>query len=183
MNARKHRQHKQAKETDQAWAKKACSPVRGLRRNPPRILRLPVYRADLNHPVNIAEHGNAASPARPRDRADLTVRRVGGRSLGRTEEAKASGNARDRPTSVWFEMAREPVEPPISPGKQMTTAARRLMRPGAVASKEHSVARLPVSIAKLSDRDWSQLRQRVGQGPGRPYEDLSRMRGNSQVRF
>ena len=49
------------------------------------------------------------------------------------------------------------------PRKQMTTDARRLMRPGAVAAKEHSVKRLPVSIAKLSDLDWSRVRQRVGQ--------------------
>src|ERR1017187_3526334 len=73
--------------------------------------RLPVYRADLNHPGNLAEHGNAASPARPRDRADLTARRVGGRNLGKTEEAKASGNALDMPTSVWSILARELVEP------------------------------------------------------------------------
>src|ERR1035441_363352 len=69
--------------------------------------RLPVYRADLNHLGNIAEHGNAASPARPRDRADLTARRVGRRSLGKTEEAKASGNALDRPTSVRSELRSE----------------------------------------------------------------------------
>ena len=47
--------------------------------------------------------------------------------------------------------------------KQMTTDASRLMRPGAVASKEHSVKRLPVSIAKLSNLDLSRVRQRVGQ--------------------
>jgi hypothetical protein len=31
----------------------------------------------------------------------------------------------------------------------MTTDACRLMRPGAVASREHSLERLPVSTAKL----------------------------------
>jgi hypothetical protein len=61
--------------------------------------------------VTIVEHGNAANLARTRDRADLTVRRVGGRSIGRTEEAKASGNALDKPTSVWSLFARERVEP------------------------------------------------------------------------
>ena len=54
--------------------------------------------------VKVVEHGKAASPARPRDRADLTARRVRGRSIGKTEKAKASGNALDRPTSVWSEM-------------------------------------------------------------------------------
>jgi hypothetical protein len=82
-----------------------------LRHGPTRTHALPVYRADLNHPVNIAEHGNTASPARPRDRADLTARRVRGSSFGTTEEAKASGNALDMPTSVWSILARELVEP------------------------------------------------------------------------
>ena len=114
MNARKHRQHKQAKETDPAWTKRyavwrGCFTVTRA-----RTPRLPVYRANLNHPVNLAEHGNAASLARPHDRADLTARRVGGRSIGMTEEANASGNALDMPTSVRSEMARKPVEPPSS---------------------------------------------------------------------
>jgi hypothetical protein len=72
---------------------------------------LPVYRADLNHPVNIAEHGNAVGPVPVRNRADLTARQVRGNSIGMTEEAKASGNALDRPTSVWSILAREFVEP------------------------------------------------------------------------
>src|SRR5436305_15150839 len=72
---------------------------------------LPVYRVNLNHPVNVTEHGNTVSPARPRVRADLTARRVRGRSLGMTEEAKASGNALDMPTSVWSILARELGEP------------------------------------------------------------------------
>jgi hypothetical protein len=70
-----------------------------------------MYRANLNHPVNLAEHGNAVGPARPHDRADLTARRVRGHSLGKTEEAKASGNALDRPTSVGSILARELAEP------------------------------------------------------------------------
>ena len=111
MNARKHRQLKQAKETDQAWAKRHAARHGGFTAPRARTRRLPVYRANLNHPVDIAEHGNAASPARPRDRADLTARRVRGRSLGMTEEANASGNALDMPTSVWSEMARQPGEP------------------------------------------------------------------------
>ena len=90
---------------------KARSQVRVLYVGPTRTLILPVYRANLNHPVLFAEHGNAANPARFRDRADLTARRVGGRSIGRTEEAKASGNALDMPTSVWSLFARERVEP------------------------------------------------------------------------
>jgi hypothetical protein len=71
-----------------------------------------VYRANLNHPVSIAEHGNTASPRPVRERADLTARRVRGSSFGTTEEANASGNALDMPTSVWSILARELVEPP-----------------------------------------------------------------------
>ena len=92
-------------------SQKASRQARVLLSGPTRTHALPVYRANLNHPVNFAEHGNAASPARSRDRADLTTRRVGGRSMGRTEEAKASGNALDMPTSVWSILARELVEP------------------------------------------------------------------------
>ena len=44
-------------------------------------------------------------------RADLTARRVRGNSIGKTEKAKASGNALDMPTSVWSEMARKYAEP------------------------------------------------------------------------
>jgi len=97
-------------------SQKASSQARVLLNGPTRTNALPVYRANLNHPVKFAEHGNAASPARPRDRADLTARRVRGRSLGKTEKAKASGNALDRPTSVWSERARTQVES-LVPGK------------------------------------------------------------------
>jgi hypothetical protein len=112
MNARKHRQLKQAKETDQAWTKRYAVRHGCFSVTRARTTRLPVYRANLNHPVNLAEHGNAANPAQSDDRADLTARRVGGRSLGMTEEANASGNALDMPTSVRSKVARKPVEPP-----------------------------------------------------------------------
>jgi len=61
--------------------------------------------------VNIAEHGKAANPVRHRGRAELTARRLRGRSIGMTEQAKASGSALDMPTSVWSILARELVEP------------------------------------------------------------------------
>ena len=92
-------------------SQKARSRVGALIHRPTRTPRLPVYRADLNHPGNLAEHGNAVNPAQPRDWADPTARRVRAHSIGKTEEAKASGNALDRPTSVWSILARELVEP------------------------------------------------------------------------
>jgi hypothetical protein len=49
--------------------------------------------------------------------------------------------------------------------------------------KEHSVERLPVSIAKRFDLALASAEPRAGQLHGRPYEGLSRMRGNLHVRF
>ena len=65
----------------------------------------------------------------------------------------------------------------------MTTDARRLMRPGAVASMEHSVVRLLAGTAKLPDLGSPRVGQRDSEENGCPYEGLSRMRGNSHVRF
>ena len=74
-------------------SQKASSQARVLLNGPTRTNALPVYRANLNHPVKCAEHGNAANPVRPHNRADLTARRVKRPSLGRTKKANASGNA------------------------------------------------------------------------------------------
>ena len=65
----------------------------------------------------------------------------------------------------------------------MTTDARRLMRPGAVASMEHSVVRLLVGTAKLPDLGSPRAGQRDSEENGCPYEGSSRMRGNFHVRF
>src|SRR3954468_1648549 len=112
MNARlKHRNLNKPKRLITGLNQKVCSRFGSSVMARRECKRLPVYRANLNHPVNIAEHGNISSPARPRDRADLTARRVRGSSFGRTEKAKASGNALDTPTSVWSILARELVEP------------------------------------------------------------------------
>jgi hypothetical protein len=99
--------------------------------------------------VTDVEHGNAANPARFATGQTLSRRagRVRGRSIGRTKEAKASGNALDMPTLVWSEMARKQVEPPVSPEKQMTASTCWLMRPGAPV-QERRPPWLPASIAK-----------------------------------
>ena len=65
----------------------------------------------------------------------------------------------------------------------MTTDARRLMRPSAVTSMEHSVVRLRTSMAKGSVLGLASAEPRVGPGQGRPYEGSSRMKGNFHVRF
>src|SRR5437764_14499601 len=92
-------------------SQKACSSVWGLHGTLTRTHVLPVYRANLNHLVPFTEHGKAANPARLCNRADPTARRVRGCSIGKTEEANASGNALDKPTSVWSILAREVAEP------------------------------------------------------------------------
>ena len=110
MNARKHRKWEQAKKTDRLGPK-GKQFGSGLGRIPTRTPMLPVYRANLNHPVNVVEHGNAANPARL-SRPGGPHRKAGqGRSLGMTEQANASGNALDKPTSVGSILARELVEP------------------------------------------------------------------------
>ena len=116
-----------------AWAKKASSQVRALGRSPTRIVALPLYRADLNHPVDIAEHGKAAHPARFAIEQTLPQGGSGGAALVGPKKQKPGCNVPDRPTSVWSEMAREQAEPHRLRRKQMTTDARRLMRPGVVA--------------------------------------------------
>jgi len=129
MNARKHRNCRQAKETDRLGPKGKPSRS-GFVTWPDANEARPVYRADLNHPVNNAEHGKAVNRAAAGAGADLTVRRVKEHSIGMTEEAKASGNVLDMPTSVWSEMVRKQAEPPTNRRKQMTTDSRRSMRPG-----------------------------------------------------
>jgi hypothetical protein len=148
MNARKHRQFKQAKETVRLDQKVSSQdPI--LYRDSTRIPALPVYRANLNHPVNKVEHGKAASSV-PIIRADLTARRVPERSIGMTEEANASGNALNKPTSVWSEMVRKQMEPrntrKANDGqRQLADASERC------CPKEQNALRPRASIAKLSD--------------------------------
>ena len=133
--------------------------------------------------MNFAEHGNAASPARPRYRADLTARRVRGRSIGRTKEAKASGNALDMPTLVWSEMARKQAEPLVSPEKQMTASTCWLMRPGATAHRSGGHCGCLQVSPSCSVRFGGTGRRAGHKISDRSYEDLSRMKGNFHVRF
>ena len=111
MNTRKHRKCKQAIRDWLRPEPKGKRSGSGAVTYPDANPVPSVYRVDLNHLVNVVEHGNAADPARSRDRAGLTARRVRGRSIGRTEEANASGNSLDMPTSVWSILARELAEP------------------------------------------------------------------------
>ena len=131
--------------------------------------------------MEVAEHGNAANPVRPRDRADLTARRVRGRSFGKTEEANASGNALDMPTSVWSEMARTHVES-LAPrkandGRCLSADASRSCCPRQHDQNDRRPV-LPSGVNSLVG-----LTARVHSAKPGPYEGLSRMKGNFHVRF
>jgi len=83
------------------------------------------------------------------------------------------------PTSVWSDMARKQVEPPLNSEKQMTAGARLLMRLRANSRqgrsyKGHLPLRLSCSAILSSGSDHLRLR---------PYDGLSRMKGNFHVRF
>src|ERR1019366_7883306 len=98
-------------ETGQGLDQKVSNRIRVLPIGPMRTNVLPVYRANLKHPVKVAEDGNPASALLARNRAALTGRSVRGRSIGKTEEPKASGNPLDLPTSVRSILARELLAP------------------------------------------------------------------------
>jgi hypothetical protein len=100
-------------ETGQGLDQKVSSPVRAVLYGPTRGLVLPVYRANLTHPVMTAEHGNAVSPARLAAGQTSPQGGFGGAALGRSKKPMPGCNARDMPTSVWSEMAGTYVEPPI----------------------------------------------------------------------
>src|SRR5436309_8355856 len=68
--------------------------------------------------------------------------------------------------------------------KQMTTDARRLMRLRAVAQRSNGAVRLHSGIAKrFGARGFCSPSRGSAPKGGWPYEGLSRMKGNFQVRF
>jgi hypothetical protein len=101
-----------------------------------------------------------------------------------TEKAKASGNALDKPTSVWSEMARKYAEP-IPPEKanddrrQSVDASQSCCLKGA-AAYFGCIPVLPSGLASGFLVRQAAGRLAIG---GWPYEGLSRMKGNFQVRF
>jgi hypothetical protein len=149
MNARKHREIKQAKETERLEPKGKQSGSSSL-----VWLDANIDTAGVKSgPKSSCEQCITWKRCQPRPGSQLgrPYRKAGRRnSIGMTEKANASSNALDMPTSVWSEMAREHAEPQTNRRKQMTTDSCRLMRPGVAASTEHNAKRLPVSTAKLS---------------------------------
>jgi len=179
MNARKHREIKQAKETDRLGPKGKQSGSSSL-----AWLDANVDTAGVKSgPKSSCEQCITWKSCQPHPSSQLgrPYRKAGRRnSIGMTEKAKASSNALDMPTSVWSEMAREHAELQTNRRKQMTTDSRRLMRSGVVAPTEHNAKRLPVSTAKLPA---CQAAGRLAFVRERPYEGSSRMKGNFHVRF
>jgi hypothetical protein len=180
MNARKHREIEQATRDWLRLGPKGEQSGSGSLPWPDTNHALPVYRANLNHPVKIAEQGNAANPVPARNRADLTARRVRGEQHWESRRSKRRCVMRRiRPRrsgpkwqeSTWNRLHRE---------QQMTTNACWLMRPGAAASTERSLN----GHAPVLPSGSVTCRRTVGRPYRvRPYEGSSRMKGNFHVRF
>jgi len=87
-------------------------------------------------------------------------------------------NALDMPTSAWSEMTRKQVEPLLNSEKQMTANARWLMRPRA------TIPRMVLQRRRVSSvKSRGSLRGGSDDTALRPYDGLSRMKGNFHVRF
>ncbi len=109
MNVRKHREYKQAKETD--WLEpKGEQSGSGVFKCPRREPRTAGVEGEPKSSCGHDRTWKRCYPARDR-RADLTARRVRGHSIGMAEEANASGNALDKPTSAESILVREIAEP------------------------------------------------------------------------
>ncbi len=106
----------------------------GVCYQPPREPRtLPVYRANLNHPVSVAEHGKAANPVRLATGQTSPQGGSGGAALGRPKKPTPAVTRWIRPrrsSLKWQESRRNRNS---KSGKQMTTGACRSMRPEAGA--------------------------------------------------
>ena len=126
--------------------------------------------------VNVVEQGKAVSLARPRDRADLTARRVRRNSIGKTEKLRPVVTHEISPRRSGLKW-QESTSNRCSLRKQMTTDARRLMRLKAVAQRSTASWRLGADTVKRGSAPAGQPHR------GWPYEDLSRMKGNFHVRF
>jgi hypothetical protein len=179
MNARKHREIEQATRDGSRLGPKGKQSGSGSSLWPDaNTCTAGVQSEPKSLRVMVAEHGKAANPVPVRNWADLTARRVRRSSIGRTEEANASGNALDKPTSVWSEMARNIVEPPraekANDGQRTLTDASRRYCP-----KEQSDQRPQPTYCQAGRDDRTAGRPRWGW----PYPGLSRMKGNFQVRF
>src|ERR1044071_8177307 len=110
MNARKHRKYRQAKETDRLEPKGEQSGSR-IFITPRREPRTAGVEGEPKSSCGRYRTWKRCNPVRLRYRTDFTARRVRGRSIGMTEEANASGNALDMPTSVESILVRELAEP------------------------------------------------------------------------
>src|SRR6266568_4080871 len=110
MNARKHRKPQQAKETDRLGPK-GTQYGSGVNQSPDATTTTAGVESKPKSSGVVCRTWKHCQP-RPASRPGRPHRKAGrGRSFGRTEKANASGNALDRPTSVWSILARESVEP------------------------------------------------------------------------
>ncbi len=161
---------------------KVSSQVRALLYRPTRGEALPVYRADLTHPVTTAEHGNAVNPARLATGQILPQGGSGGTALGRPKKPRPAVMrwiCPRRSGPKWQERMGNCYS---DSGKQMTTNACWLVRPEVRAPSDAGVGGhlsvLPSRLALTQSDDGStHIRS------GGPCEGSSRMKGNFHVRF
>ena len=177
MNARKHRYTQQDKETDRLGPKGRQSGS-GAPESPDANQRTAGVQSE---PKSSWEHCRTRERCQPRP-APRPGRphRKAGQGAQPWEDRKSQGQRVMRRISPrrsglnWQENRRNRYQP----GKQMTTDARRLMRPGAVAQRSTaSCGHTPVLPSGLTNRGP------VALASDRSYEGLSRMKGNFQVRF
>jgi len=127
---------------------------------PTRATALPVYRADLNHPVDIAEHGKAANSSSGFVTGQTSPQ--GGSGGQHWEDRKSQGQC----VMHWicprrFGLKwRENMWNRYVLRKQMTTDASRLMRLNAAAPWSSSAFRQHSSIAK-----WYSVKPRLLTAP------------------
>ena len=170
-----------------AWAKNGKRSGSGSLTWPDANVAPPVYRVDLTHPVEDAEHGKAVSvhPA-------LAVPRQANRKAGPGETALRGSNKprplcnrADRPTSIWSFVVRTSMEP-FSLRK-----ANDDRRPPIGASqarhKDCRASRPLISMAKVESGTKRALLRACSTGTPRtercPLKGLSRVKGNFHARF
>src|SRR6266567_4931840 len=113
MNARKHRQLKQAKEADRLGPKRYAARWDTADRSHANKWR-PVHRADLNH-SSYSLQNMEKLPTSPGLATGQTLPQgVSGGAAWRGPKKPTPGrNVLDKPTSVWSHLARESAEPPL----------------------------------------------------------------------
>ena len=166
--------HSQASSKERA--KRGCSRLRpkyGQRSGSGRLTwpdandAPPVYRVDLTHPVENAEHGKAAGIPPGRFPGKPTARQAPGKRHGEDrKKPRPVCNGSDRPTSIGSFVARKSAEPPqtgkANDERRLSLGASRCChlrvcsapRPSASITKRRDEGRLCPCEAALPVAQW-----------------------------